>query len=721
MATNNNEITEISCTNGLRPLVRNQYFYGKLLTVRDFQNEQSYHIKKQRLINRHIHGEGVVCGLVVEKTESKVPKIRIKSGMALDCCGREIVVPEDEVMDLPTEEGKYWVVLHYSECGKEQVAAATNANSCEENCCFSRIEEGYTIEILNEAPEVCSSFQADELCNSWKSLKFGKKVGGKLPNKILHLFQQIPKVFVEQYQGVCLPAKEDSPIILAAINLSQNAESISIDNALVNKVGFDKKLVHTNPKLFELLKCAGKEEEETFTKINGYNWEHGKKYLAGVALKGVAKEGSVNTVTLDDASDENGISEGMMIILIRTIDNIHGSTLMSAINSGGIIIQIRTITGYEVDKKKVTVDEDWDTVPDDSVNWGYMIFHNEFDAFFKKLQKLEISFNKDMKKESINTKTLNLIGTEYQIINPDDSQDIEIIKNKMEVPIYFYTDAPNNMVHFGIVELLREGLKKHVFSQLISSREKKGSSLENQNITTKFCTEVLIRLKGDFILDEDGRPIDANHLKGEIPSGNGSGGGLFESWFDLIVDETYLDIALLEIKQKVIVAPAGIEATTVSNKIRLMQGATELILDIMNKRNEISLINGKYFPLPDPTKTIIIYDTQTDYLKVEAEKLSERLKEKGVSVTLKSVADFTDEDKENHEIIFLRGNKLSSGSSTKLTDISSKVKWDKSEGEIEIVHKDDRMSNPVFVIGGKDKLSVEKAVANYVKRYRSPQ
>jgi hypothetical protein len=44
---------------------RNNYFYGKLLTVKDFQTEQQFFINKQRLINRLVHGVGVVCGLEV--------------------------------------------------------------------------------------------------------------------------------------------------------------------------------------------------------------------------------------------------------------------------------------------------------------------------------------------------------------------------------------------------------------------------------------------------------------------------------------------------------------------------------------------------------------------------------------------------------------------------------------------------------------------------------
>ena len=124
------EIRDIACSTSLKSFQRNRYFYGKLLTVRDFEDEQRYFIEKQRLINRLIHGEGVVCGLKVEKVENKESFIRITPEVALDCCGREIVVPEPVEIDLSKkflekfgEENiiTRWVTIRYSACGKEPV------------------------------------------------------------------------------------------------------------------------------------------------------------------------------------------------------------------------------------------------------------------------------------------------------------------------------------------------------------------------------------------------------------------------------------------------------------------------------------------------------------------------------------------------------------------------------------------------------------------------
>ncbi|MGI9331955.1 MAG: hypothetical protein ACR2RL_02250 [Gammaproteobacteria bacterium] len=45
---------------------RLQYYYGRNLSVSDFQTEQTYFLEKLRLHNRCFHGMGIVCGLEVE-------------------------------------------------------------------------------------------------------------------------------------------------------------------------------------------------------------------------------------------------------------------------------------------------------------------------------------------------------------------------------------------------------------------------------------------------------------------------------------------------------------------------------------------------------------------------------------------------------------------------------------------------------------------------------
>src|SRR5262249_27383292 len=81
---------------------RNRYFTGKYLSDRDFADEQAYHISRHRLHNRILHGWGVVCGLRVLKHPNPECKnwAVVRAGIAIDCCGRELVLRQDTAIDL---------------------------------------------------------------------------------------------------------------------------------------------------------------------------------------------------------------------------------------------------------------------------------------------------------------------------------------------------------------------------------------------------------------------------------------------------------------------------------------------------------------------------------------------------------------------------------------------------------------------------------------------
>jgi hypothetical protein len=84
------------------PFCHNRYFRGKLLTERDFSDEQRYLRDRARLHTMALHGWGVVCGLKV-KPHSWCPDLRVvvEEGFAIDCCGHEIRVLTDATIDLP--------------------------------------------------------------------------------------------------------------------------------------------------------------------------------------------------------------------------------------------------------------------------------------------------------------------------------------------------------------------------------------------------------------------------------------------------------------------------------------------------------------------------------------------------------------------------------------------------------------------------------------------
>jgi hypothetical protein len=83
---------------------RNRYFTGKYMAARDFQDEQSYFLSRHRLHNRLLHGWGIVCGLKVTPHPNPDCARRwvvVHPGIALDCCGRELILPCEQAFELP--------------------------------------------------------------------------------------------------------------------------------------------------------------------------------------------------------------------------------------------------------------------------------------------------------------------------------------------------------------------------------------------------------------------------------------------------------------------------------------------------------------------------------------------------------------------------------------------------------------------------------------------
>lgn len=101
------------CTSGSR----NRYFLGKRLTPAAFASEQRYHLERRRLLNRAIHGWGVVYGLAVAPAQGKgcepAVGLEIGAGLALDRAGRELVLTRPKTI-------RYAQVLMLDAAGRPQ-------------------------------------------------------------------------------------------------------------------------------------------------------------------------------------------------------------------------------------------------------------------------------------------------------------------------------------------------------------------------------------------------------------------------------------------------------------------------------------------------------------------------------------------------------------------------------------------------------------------------
>jgi len=145
---------------GLNAFERNNYFYGKLMAVRDFELEQAYFVEKRKLLNRYLHGWGAMCGLGIVPHECP-GMVVLKPGIALDCYGNEIVVTSDIEINLASkdekipEEGKtVYVCIKYLECNVEPVPVLVSECSCDDTASKSSIKrETFEYEILLSEPE----------------------------------------------------------------------------------------------------------------------------------------------------------------------------------------------------------------------------------------------------------------------------------------------------------------------------------------------------------------------------------------------------------------------------------------------------------------------------------------------------------------------------------------------------------------------------------------
>lgn len=140
---------------------RNHYFSGKLMTVRDFESEQTYFNDKRRLGNRMLHGTGIVSGLGVLLTDNQ--SFSLEAGMALDYLGREIVVREPSVKRLSVIKGfediqgsgdVYLGITYREELREGTFAVSGQEGGVREE--FNRVREGYELFLTTRKPDPAS-------------------------------------------------------------------------------------------------------------------------------------------------------------------------------------------------------------------------------------------------------------------------------------------------------------------------------------------------------------------------------------------------------------------------------------------------------------------------------------------------------------------------------------------------------------------------------------
>lgn len=143
------------------PFERNNYFYGKLLSVDDFRLEQKYGNDKRRMMNRFLYGTGVVTGMNVVAVDDT--NLLVENGLALDDFGREIVIDEPVVRSLHMLEGfsdyeedhdtgYLYLCVAYEEEETEAVHSISHSGA-KSGAAHNKIREGYRLFLTHSEPE----------------------------------------------------------------------------------------------------------------------------------------------------------------------------------------------------------------------------------------------------------------------------------------------------------------------------------------------------------------------------------------------------------------------------------------------------------------------------------------------------------------------------------------------------------------------------------------
>lgn len=292
---------------------RNNYFHGKMLSARDLEAEQRYFNEKRWLINRMVLGWGIVCGLEVCVENGCLV---VRPGLALDCCGHEILVCErqalhpnkiaeqlgvddseppvdskaDEQSNQYDDSQSYgetipWALcLEYHECRIEPVTSSSSCGSCDDpdpGRQYNRVRDHYKLTIRRR-DDACPE-DHDKFCCPYDEL--GRE-------------QSIHQALVERSRQ-CPKCEECECVLLATGSLVRGRKGFRIE--LEEDYWKYRRIVYTNPSLANLIRCF----HVDLAHITGINWFPGRNYKVKDFLRLLIDEHL--QITFDRPLDESTV------------------------------------------------------------------------------------------------------------------------------------------------------------------------------------------------------------------------------------------------------------------------------------------------------------------------------------------------------------------------------------------------------------------------------
>jgi len=330
------------------PFTRNNYFTGKLLTERDFTAEQRYLIDKLRLHHIGLHGWGVICGLKV-KPHPYCPdrRVVVEPGLAIDGCGREIRVPQEVELDLPTTEPtavaiedpcppdeadesvegaslarptpaadeqqeeykptlNLYICLRYVEWQTEPMPAPFDECACGSNGTRpNRIQESYEIQVLTKEPDSFEQVRTEK--EKWES-------------------DDSEDIYESLFAGCPEPSNIDC-IPLALIRDFTPGEELKGESIHNRRC---RRLLPSTTVLYRFIRyILGKIPSGNLTKIIEISWDHRREYHFHDFMRlfvGEHASSSGFEITFDRPVRKDGITiRTFQAIAVRYLDNTHSA------------------------------------------------------------------------------------------------------------------------------------------------------------------------------------------------------------------------------------------------------------------------------------------------------------------------------------------------------------------------------------------------------------
>lgn len=496
---------EFCTSHALAAPQRNHYFYGRLLDEHSFLQEQHYLNQKRWLLNRLSLGKGVLCGLTVTWTEDRVC---ISSGVAIDGCGREIVVPEPVTVNpwqttddhglwgtplLPSEgTHEVYVCLAYVECPTDFTSVLVTDCDRVNGTAPSTIVERYAILVK----EVAAGFPSPQPPALDKALCAA--LSGKDPETIRK------DVCAVLAQRAC--ADEDAmscvPIVSKVTLAEGKIKAVEVCGA--------RPVVYSNPELFEMLLCRGSGGP-------GIVGAPGPQGDPGLGIDSATAEPIPDCKADPTAEIDDKTVPGKRILKLGIPRGCEGPPGPSIDQS------LTKITG---------------------INWP----HDGRMTWQQFLQDgLKIDFSDDVTHKPKHAEGWFLVSFELSASG----------RGTPPQSMVWLSTLLNLVWPRGTTLVYRADIKQGSISGLLPDPADPGANgrfakwvplLEDMVGLTLFIhlakmlfggdslIRVLVRVvvKCDFLIDEHGKCVDGNHLRGSMPSGDGIGGGEFESWFELV-------------------------------------------------------------------------------------------------------------------------------------------------------------------------------------------